>query len=186
VVEEPVIRAVYQALGGHVPRTAGIDIWGRGGPRYGLNAEEEAEYLGRLDKVERSKFQEWIRWQTQKSSIGRRLMEWRRPVLPEDDTLFLAIVARSRKLIKEKYPAAEFHVIFWDDDAGTYQHLVDGLRERGIAVHLLSKIIPYRDDYEARYTLPLDGHPAPAAHRRIAGYVVTNLIGEIEKATAPL
>ena len=64
----------------------------------------------------------------------------------------------------------------WDDAEGAYQGLIDGLSEKGIPVHLLSRIIPDKNDNAAMYALPLDGHPAPLAHRRIAEYVVTNIL----------
>ena len=71
---------------------------------------------------------------------------------------------------------AQFHVIFWDDSSGTYQHLIDGLRQREIPVHLISDIIPDKDEAPEQYALRLDGHPSPLAHQRIAEYVATRIL----------
>jgi hypothetical protein len=94
-------------------------------------------------------------------------------------------VSQARDAAAVKYPAAEFHVILWDNmfrqrDFVRFLPLVlEGFRARQIRVHLISEIIP---DYDGSapntlYELHLhDSHPNALTHHLIAEYVVKTIL----------
>jgi hypothetical protein len=86
----------------------------------------------------------------------------------------------ARAKILKIYPKSTFHVVFWDvmGEETILQNIRDGLDARSIDVDLISDILP--DFVESRSTYeigPYDAHPSPLAHRRIAEYLVKNIVG---------
>jgi hypothetical protein len=93
---------------------------------------------------------------------------------------YLAIVDEARKLSQSQYPSAEFHVILWDKDDVDNRAIRDGLRQRGINVHLISDILPnYEvDDVNEMYVIhERDFHPNALANEIIARYLIDEILG---------
>jgi len=91
--------------------------------------------------------------------------------------LYLKVVERSKTLLKAKYPEAEFHVIFWDEPNNFIsEEIVHGFKEKNFNAHLVSNIIPDSPGNWRKYHIIDDGHPNAKAHKRIAQYVVTNIL----------
>ena len=88
----------------------------------------------------------------------------------------VAIVAKSQKIVKTKWPQAEFHIIFWDEGSEISTRLIDGFREKGMNCHFIGEAASdiYRNRSE--YMIPMDGHPNAKAHDLIAEYVVEHIL----------
>lgn len=190
---------VYQAIFDHVLRAAGKRSWGRAGPRYALLPDGNVVRNGRFadgDPAERDAYPRF--WgkvvnQVHKSTtyeryeglIGDRHLA--DPLADEQDVeLFLSIVAAAKAHTVDHWPRSSFHVIFWDGDAQNDDNvaLIDGLKRRGLEVHVASDVLPDYGAIGGPYRISVDGHPNPAAHRAFAGYVIRNILGESEQGQA--
>lgn len=103
----------------------------------------------------------------------------------QDIELYNAIVAQSRNLVVDLYPAARFHVILWNYDQGevnqdVFDKLVDGMAKRNLDVTLMNEILPDIDQEQGKkkYTIPFDGHPTALFHDLLSAYIVTGIMGE--------
>jgi hypothetical protein len=72
----------------------------------------------------------------------------------------------------------EFHVIYWDNKAEKFNNiLIDGLKSKGVHLHLISQILPDYSINESRYVISeYDKHPNALAHQRIAQYIEARII----------
>jgi hypothetical protein len=102
-----------------------------------------------------------------------------------DLDLYLAILSEARRVALADYPHSEFHVLWWDEDDVDNKAISDGLRQRGITVHLMSEILPnyQADDLNAIYRIhERDPHPNALANELIAQYVVEEILAQPESA----
>ena len=93
--------------------------------------------------------------------------------------LYLEIVYEARRSALDDYSGAEFHVLLWDEDNADNRAIREGLRQRGITVHLMSDILPsYRaDDLNEEYRIHVrDAHPNARANKLIARYAVGEIL----------
>lgn len=182
--------AIYQALPDHVSRAAGLEAWSQFGPKY-VSAkdslvlwkgrfEEEKPHgvLGRFRAFHRHLPKDAKRY-LEKSAMYRALLFMHRPVNDDDIDVFLRIVDRSRQIIESRYTGASFHVVFWDfsGENPVESKIIDGLKQQGIPVHLISTILPEYRGHEERFKIHhADGHPNPLAHDLVADYIVKRII----------
>ena len=182
--------AIYQALPDHVSRAAGLEAWSQFGPKY-VSAkdslvllkgrfEEEKPHgaLGRFRAVHRDLPNEAKRY-LEKSAMYRALLFMHRPINDDDIDVFLRIVDRSRQIIESRYTGATFHVVFWDfsGENPVESKIIEGLKQKGIHVHLISTILPEYRGHEERFQIHhADGHPNPLAHDLVADYIVKTII----------
>jgi len=92
--------------------------------------------------------------------------------------LFAAIVGTAKQTASRTYPGVTFQVLFWDydDDTEVGEEVQSQLREQGVAVHLISTILPGFPAERARYEIsPYDRHPNAQAHARIADFLAQHL-----------
>jgi hypothetical protein len=181
-VESAVTRkprlAIYPALVSHLARAAGLSFWDKHGPRYVLDPRGKLRRKGHFDD-ERNPRREFLVELLDKSWFYQRFVKRRIWVRKDDVGLFLALVGASRDALAARYPGIRFEVILWDSE-GTYgleDAITRGLDEAGIPWHLVTKIIPDLADHDARYRLHrYDRHPSPAAYRRVAEYIVEQVV----------
>ena len=181
---------VYQALPDHVSRAAGLEAWSQFGPKYvpgkdGLvhrsgRFEEETPHgvLGQFRAFHRYLSKDAKRY-LEKSAMYRALLFMHRPVNDDDIDVFLRIVNSSRQIIESRYAGASFHIVFWDfsGENPIESKVIEGLRQQGIPVHLISTILPEYRGHEERFKIHhADGHPNPLAHDLVADYVVKRII----------
>jgi len=180
LVDELDIRprvVVYQAVPHHVNRCAGLVAWDRYGPRYELGADGQTRFVGPFThETTTSVAVDEITYQLRKSQLARRVLDRSAPVRPGDIELYLGIVDRARTLVEQRYADCEFHVLLWDyPDDPLRGPIIEGLRGRGLRVHLMSDIHPDlpRDGFRLS---PHDPHPNPEAHDMIARYVAQHIL----------
>jgi len=169
---------IYQALPEHVGRAAGLSSWDRHGPRYQLTPEGSVVYTGPFDASlwTPGPVEAYVRWQAQKSSIGRLILAWPRSPTRQDVARFVAIVTQTKRLTETRWPGSEFHVLFWSDGTRMSRRIERELREQGVRVHEIVEAIPGIDRMPSRYRIPIDGHPTELAHREIARYVTERIL----------
>lgn len=184
--------AIYQALPSHVSRAVGLEAWDRAGPKYTLRKDRTIISMGHFnDTVQPGVLGALRRWHprlpyhvrhaVEKSALYRALLYMRRSIDDADVDLFRGIVDLSRRSLEAKYQGLEFHVILWDfshQTDPTEVKIIEALKEAGIHLHLLSKIIPDYTSHRERYILhPADGHPNKLTHDLLADYILTTIVG---------
>ena len=139
---------VYQAMGGHVARSAGYSSWDNHGPKYVLQSGK-LTFRGHFDDSTNliyEKIQRKISYQLGKSNFYKKYFSKkdRYTITDYDIRLFLEIVNTSRRKLMEKFPNVEFHIILWDKkpDDDTYIRIRKGLKLVTNNIHLISNILP--------------------------------------------
>lgn len=181
--------AIYQALVGHIARSAGYSSWDKHGPKYIIqngrlenngNFDDTPAEDGHYFDTVFSYAEKKINSQLNKSYFYRKFFKDRYTITAQDIQLFLEIVDASRNKLIEKNSELEFHVILWnmDENDDTYQKIRDRLNEKSINYHLISNILPASLENMSKYQISnLEKHPNPLAHRLIAEYVMKSIIG---------
>ncbi|NPU84366.1 MAG: hypothetical protein HPY65_07740 [Syntrophaceae bacterium] len=162
---------VYQAIPHHVTRVEGDLVWYPDGPRYVSDGNGGVNFAGNLH----GSISSWIMDQSMKTNIGRRYWIWKAQGGGGDIDLTVKIVARSRDLVKQKWPDARFVVLYWPVDSETSTRLEEGFRRAGMTVHRVTEAIPDWRLLHVKYSIPHDGHPNALAHNMIAEYLAKNL-----------
>jgi len=177
IVREPVKRVVYQAIPAHVARAAGLAHWDRHGPRYTLDSYGLVTYTGSFDG-NRPVLIETLLPQFEKLRMYQHILGSKRAIREDDINLYLGIVKRSRSLILELYPEADFHVLLWGYKGDrVFDEIEQGFATADIRIHLVSDILPAYDRTPHLYTIHQhEPHPNPLAHDLIARYVVANVV----------
>jgi hypothetical protein len=174
--------AIYQALPrDHIARSAGLSSWDKHGPRYILLSDDTLKYTGHFDENAIAKPATVISRvgaQIDKSLFYKKYFK-HYSINDGDAKLFLEIVDASRKTFADIYPGSNFHVILWDwSPNDKYTNIVqEGLRNKGINLHLISKILPNFPERKSIYEIPNETHPNSLAHTYIAQYVVETILG---------
>ena len=150
------------------------------GPRYVLTEDGDAVYRGHFDDDEEPEAAvSGIRPKLKPILLTTFLRRFTNSETDENAvSLMVAIVDASRDLAKSRFPASEFHVIFWDDEQPSSGKLLAGLEQKEIRVHRISDILTeYRSD-PFRYRLhERDRHPNGLTHRMVADYIGREIIG---------
>ena len=140
-------------------------------------AEAREQRLGSSDG-KRSRVRELL----SRSRIVRNVLESfeARRTLDAKLELFVAIVAKSQKILSERYDGAELHVVLWDDPTDPLTSSIrDRLRTAAIPVHLVTEILPDYPGYDVTnttYHIPDDEHPNARAHDLLARYLVEEVL----------
>lgn len=177
-----VSHVFYQGITDHVGRSAG-QLWSEApGPRYALSPGGGVALIGRLeDKGDERTLAQMFVTQITKSLIYKAAIEGRfvHNYSRHDIELYLRIVDEARRTARKEFPAAEFHVLWWDEDNLDNRTIRQGFRQRGITVHLMSDILPnYPTDAPSMdYRLHrYDAHPSALANALIADYLVDEVL----------
>ena len=175
-------HVIYQAIPDHVARVAGLHWWGRHSPRYRLEIDGSVRQDGFFDDegVSPGPIYEELQWQLSKSNISKWFQMRVRRVTDNDIELFLAIVKASERILRQKFPGCQFHVILWsiEPPVDTYRKVRDGLQAAGFQVHLVDDILPDYISNPRQYEISeYDRHPNARANDMIAGYVTRRILG---------
>ena len=180
--------AVYQSVGDHVYRVAGLVPYNKGAPRYILSQDGDIALTGSFRDFEK----QWerkhiilskINRQLKKSEIANKTIFRRKSVKKSDINLFVEIIDRSRKIFLSLYPGSKFYVIYWDvifrnpKIEEIHKAVLREFQVKGIRVYLISEILKDYNDKKLEYSISQhDRHPNKKAHQIIADYVVTNIL----------
>ena len=184
VVREPVALGVFLLARYHAERVGGDVFWGKGAPRYRLEAGrvvrdgsfETAPSRPGATRLETgsdvARAVHWSAWLRRSALLGRVLDRWRRIAWvaeqphPYED-LLAAIVVRLRDVFVERYHAP-FVVVVWPDyDIGEVW-LVRRLQEAGVTLIEARDVMPGASD---EYVIVNDWHPSPRGHQVLAELV---------------
>ena len=176
--------AVYLAILHHAARSAGLPSWDKHGPKYVLS-DGTLKFAGHFDdhspppRSDTSYLVARTGQELEKSFIHKYFSGRHRPINDRDVKLFLEIVDVSKTTFTSMYPGSAFHVIFWDElPTDKYAIMVEeGLRKKGIHLHLISNILPEFSERRSMYEIPFDKHPNTLAYRYIAQYVDERILG---------
>lgn len=163
--------AVYTALPEHVDRAAGRAPWDQHGPKYQI-VDGRLRYQGPFSP------------QRPQTILGRVLARWQLLALARtrwsdlardersDRATFLAIVGEADRLLKAQF-GVPLVVLNWDVGPDRDRLLIDRgdwlkrtVPRLGIRIVSLSEHAPQLN--EARYYIPIDGHPNGAAYLEAA------------------
>jgi len=163
---------IYQAIPGHVRRSAGLASWDRYGPKFVLQ-DGRVYHSGNFSS---NLILAYIRRGLSESLIYNNLRRTK-PNGYEID-LYVEIVTRAKTLLTEQYLGSEFHVLLWEDDGHElYPTLARKLTENGLQLHKISETLPEDDSAPLAYKIhQYDGHPNEQAHELIADYVLLNVL----------
>ena len=171
--------AIYQALVTHVDRAAGLSFWDQHGPRYILDADGSVKYRGHFDddKTENT-IKMKVRNQMEKSFIYKKYIDRVEPVSRAHIDLFIAIIDKTRRLLEERYPGLEFHIILWDKPVIHRELIIRRLKEKTVPVYLIEKVLPGYPKNRTSYAVnpPYENHPNALANERIADYIITHIL----------
>lgn len=166
--------AVYEALyPDHVHRVAGVRPWLRTSPRYVIGDDGRAVHTGRFVDDGYSQLAFFVRRMLAKSALGRRAVGFDRPVGPDEDAVFVAVVVRSAELLREQYPGVAFHVLMWGAPPPA---VTDALERADIRLHFADPILEAAGVPGNAVYIERDGHPSAAAHAALAEYVAEEII----------
>lgn len=179
----------YSAIASHGARVAEASPWDSHGPHYEL-VDGDLVYLGHFDDEpapvqsgQTGVLEEALlrgRAQLEKSLFVSSILTRFGPDsrAEVDAPLFGAVVAEAARIVAERYPTSEFHVLFWDRFRGERESAERvALAEHGLAVQLVSDMLPDLVEDHERYMLGRgDPHPNALANRLIAEYVVEEII----------
>lgn len=187
IVKDAPRYIIYQAIIDHAYRVNGLRNWTRYDPKYVLNDASQPILSGQMGEPSPSSHQQKsdlaqkLQWYLDKIYIYKLLSN--RPIRLTDGNinLFVAIVKKSQRLLKQAYPEASFHIILWDEDPGkSPQKEIDAIvyqfRQEGFQLHFISDILPESAENLSQYIA--FGHPNAMANKRIAEYVVTHIVNE--------
>lgn len=166
IAENPPEYIIYQAIPGHVARCQGFNFWDYGGPKYILDANNNAQYSGPFHGT-------FSRYALSFLSRSKLLQKWfarEREITPEHLQLYTAVVAKSAQLFKERY-GGQFLVILWHHD-DQEMPIYRSIQAAGIPVFLVRDILPDLTTAPNKYRLHLlDKHPNAFAHKEIAKWL---------------
>lgn len=158
----PPVLGIYQAIGDHVRRCAGLALYDNHGPRYRLTAKGGAEFSGHFDD-------ELIPSMARKSLLWRRISNTRIHTDSADVRLWGAIVEASRRKVEALAPGSAFYVVLWDHPATKDNPaMARELSDRGISWIPASALLEGFASDSAGYLIEGDIHPNPLAHRTLA------------------
>jgi hypothetical protein len=163
LVHAPVKQVIYQSIWDHPQRAAGRVSWDLYGPSYTLTREGVA-YAGPF----RGHLSGFVLKVLYKSDFFRFVLDHTlyRPDLSEHDIeLYARILERSAQLARDKFGTG-FTVLYWDEDTELSRRVLARLQRTALPILLVSTVIPRGEWVGLEF--PGDGHPKPAAYRRLA------------------
>lgn len=168
---------IVQTKPSYILRSAGLASWDTHGPNYVVGPDGKLKYMGHFDDHPNRLF-EFIRT----SYVYKAFIENRLRYSRQHLNSFIEIISASKKLAEKEFKSAEFHVLLWpDNDVNLYQTVLDELRKKNIHVHLITDILENYQKDQTYYEISHDGHPNALAHKKIAEYVVDEILNKKAK-----
>jgi hypothetical protein len=161
----------------HIGRAAGRAPWDDRGPRYILQ-DGKAVREGNFNTPGLPK--------RPLPDLDEGILGWRRLLgidalgSVEDAELSAAILIEAARRLQSQYPGIRVHVLFWKIFSSRRMDEVEvRLKAAGLVLHRPDDMMPgYVDNWQKWVLSPLDRHPNPEAHRRIASYIAHEIVGQ--------
>jgi len=178
IVKFPPRLAVFQLIPGHPVRAAGRASWDRHGPRYVLERDGSVVRRGNFD----DHFWSWqhlsgpvmpLLWSSQ---LGMRLLARSRPANQDEIELTAAIIARSRDLLRARWPGLELYILYWQNRGAVSTSLREAAERRGLEIIPVADVLPPSQSSGKDYRVPGDGHPNARCYREMARSLVAKLL----------
>jgi hypothetical protein len=171
--------AIYEAIPDHLRRVAGRAPW-ESGPNYALCRGDEACYAGPYHSAYYETSRRWLDKTWTGKFLENHFVHFARP---SDIPLFLAVLKRTRSLLKAN--GTRFEIVLWDQNE-LAKTIMKTLTANQFDVIALSSIVP-DGDLKKHPLTQLDRHPSPATNKAIATYlweqVGERLVAEHSKAS---
>jgi len=167
---------IYGAIEDHLNRISNYVGYGFHSPKYILDPQtKEVKYVGRFDNyVDNSGlFKQKIMNSEIYNLFKKKLAD------TTDVKLFVEMVKKSQQLLKKKFPASEFHVIFYNRSCELLGiNMINALQKSGIIVHKASDIVPNFNTGYHQYCIhfPSELHPNGKLNSILAKYIVKNIM----------
>jgi hypothetical protein len=185
---------VYQGIVNHLGRAAGRGEWDLGGPKYFVDGEGKARYVGPFHGAAYRMLARTLRDRSQLYRfIEHGWIETGRPKA-EDLPLYVAILKRVEAEVARHY-GSRFIIVFWDTQLDAWSTIDDGslaratlqqLRAAGLRPIAITSIIPDIDANRPAYAISdLDLHPNRAANERIAEELARTVAAQPCGSAAP-
>ncbi len=164
---------VYPVIEDHLNRIKGYHFWNyySNEPKYVLdNQSKEVVRQGRMHD-------EGVLYKKVIDSELAGLFQ-RKQADSTDVDLFVAMVLKTKRLLKKKFPASEFQIVFWNANTPGCKVMLRKLRENNINPVLITDIMPdyYTSIQNYCIYFPHELHPNRLANKQIAEYLVKNVI----------
>jgi len=173
---------IYQGIIDHVRRAVGLN-WEFRDPKYILNKNGEAEFAGNYTPEKEPTL---IMKRIKESQLAGLFQK--QQVDTTDIRLFSEIIKKSQKLLQQKYPNSEFHIIFHDVPYWKISTCIcNSLNLPGIKLHKISDIIPDYYSNNSKYVirLPYETHPNAKTNEILANYVLNNIVKKTKDKLKP-
>ena len=148
-------RIIYLGMTGHIPQIAHSAV-----PAYELKNGRSVPAV--RDGPPQSSFGGLLRSKLRQNFLGPLLIERRsaQKFSPQDIELYVASIRQCAEMLKRKYPAAGFMVLYHDSthDSAT-EEVLKQLKEAGIPVVTVSSLVKGKLS-DPKYKIPYDGHPS--------------------------
>ena len=172
-------HVVYVTIHDHVRRCAEGAPWDPSGPKYALDSAGKLAYRGRF----KSGMGAFLVLLVNRSWCGdyalRRLYR-SRSRRPEDYEVFAEIVAKSGKIVNERYGAPFTVLVWWGTRSPARDRLLNALRDRELDVIDGSDFVAADLMDELRIAPRLDGHPNRLAFERMAPKLLSRISPSIK------
>jgi hypothetical protein len=163
--------------------------WGKHDPMYTLDENKQLVYEGHFDESVAERMRSFL-FDCEDNYEKIRLHSYTLQLLDpiensyykvysqEEQDLFIAMVKRARALAMKKFPAAKFHVIYWQMNPEAENNIIQQLKKNDFDYYLISDILPnYQNDYR-KYCInyPVDAHPNAGATDIISDFIVNDIL----------
>lgn len=171
--------AIYTGIDDHILRVAGRKNWEAQDPEYS-QVDNEVVYQGSFTDNKKSLYSK-IEPLFKESEIYKYLnnyIDQQKSNLSEDEkekyeNLYIAILKKSKNLLRKKYNTKNFIVIFWNDDKNS--KVIKKLKNNSFEYYLQSDILPNYNNNWQRYKINGDVHPNKLANEKIANFLAKRL-----------
>ena len=174
----------YVAIPQHMQRIVNDKDWGMHDPKFELNEQGDAVYDGHFDdhvfELRLQKLQNTFWKMVHKSNVLRSTVT--QSVSDEQVDLFIALIRKARDIAQRRYPASQFHVVYWDYGQGDFfrvePRILEALEEHDINYYRVSNILPgYTTNLEQYWIAhPIEHHPNAMANSIISNFLLQNVI----------
>jgi len=171
VGDGPIDLVIYQGIVDHVARVVGRNTWDLRGPRYVMRTDQPGiVYAGSFHGSAYVALLEWLKKSDIYSYFTNRFFNDQ--VHVGDLPLYIAILKQAQWEVERRYGVGSFVILFWYDDRLRADLMTEQLKEAGLNVISIERIIPDINENGSAYRLAaVDTHPSALTNQKIAKFL---------------